>query len=187
MRYGFNEEGLMIPGTLFAGEIVGDADGRYRSRDWVKTALPLLLAVLGISCFLVVGCGNGSSKDTVEQLHGKIEQLEGQVTQLETGSATLKKTVSDLVADVQALSEKSAALSQQVNELTAKTAMTSSRKESAFIGEGAGQYHTVERGETLYAIAKKFDLSVSELCQLNNLKKDQTIRAGQKLLVAPGF
>jgi len=43
-------------------------------------------------------------------------------------------------------------------------------------------YHTVKKGETLIAIAKEYDTSVSEIKRLNNLRSN-LIREGQKIVV----
>jgi len=50
------------------------------------------------------------------------------------------------------------------------------------ISAGSVRYHTIKRGETLYSIARKYRMSVSELKQLNNLRNDN-IRAGKRLKV----
>lgn len=47
------------------------------------------------------------------------------------------------------------------------------------------KYHTVIQGETLFSISKKYGISVDELRRLNNLKPNQTIGTGQKLIVSP--
>jgi LysM repeat protein len=47
------------------------------------------------------------------------------------------------------------------------------------------QYHEVNHGETLYQISKRYKISVEAIHHLNNLKQDQPILPGQKLLVAP--
>ena len=46
------------------------------------------------------------------------------------------------------------------------------------------QYHTVQKGETLYGISKKYGMSVEDLRKLNNLAVGQSVRSGQKLLVS---
>lgn len=50
------------------------------------------------------------------------------------------------------------------------------------ISAGSVRYHTIQRGETLYSIARKYRMSVSELKQLNNMRNDN-IRAGKRLKV----
>ncbi len=42
--------------------------------------------------------------------------------------------------------------------------------------------HTVKRGETLYMLSRKYDISVSEIVELNNLKKN-SLTLGQKLKI----
>ena len=43
-------------------------------------------------------------------------------------------------------------------------------------------FHTVEKGETLYSISKKYNVSMEKLKEMNNLK-DNIIRKGQRLKV----
>ena len=45
------------------------------------------------------------------------------------------------------------------------------------------QYYTVQRGDTLSAIAKKHNTTVLELVGLNNIKNPDIIQVGQKLRV----
>jgi LysM repeat protein len=45
-----------------------------------------------------------------------------------------------------------------------------------------GSTYEVQQGETLYAISKKFDISVEELKKKNNLS-DNTLSIGQRLIV----
>jgi membrane-bound lytic murein transglycosylase D len=44
-------------------------------------------------------------------------------------------------------------------------------------------HHTVKRGETLFSIAQRYDMSVAEIKQLNKLRSDR-VTSGSKLLVA---
>ena len=50
------------------------------------------------------------------------------------------------------------------------------------ISAGSVRYHTIQRGETLYSIARKYRMSVLELKQLNKMRNDN-IRAGKRLKV----
>lgn len=47
----------------------------------------------------------------------------------------------------------------------------------------AAQAYTVEKGDTLYSISRKYGVSVAELSKVNNLKNDNVIFAGQKLSI----
>ncbi len=48
------------------------------------------------------------------------------------------------------------------------------------------EYHTVQAGETLFAISRKYGKSVDQLKQLNNLS-DYTLSVGQKLIINENF
>jgi murein DD-endopeptidase MepM/ murein hydrolase activator NlpD len=45
------------------------------------------------------------------------------------------------------------------------------------------EYHTVARGDTLSAIAKRYGTTVSNLCKLNNISSKSILRIGQKIRV----
>jgi LysM repeat protein len=47
-------------------------------------------------------------------------------------------------------------------------------------------YHVVQTKETLFGISQKYGLQVSQLRKMNNLKVDDPIHPGQKLLVKQG-
>jgi lipoprotein YgeR len=47
----------------------------------------------------------------------------------------------------------------------------------------AGGTYTVEKGDTLYGIARKYNMKLAELLSLNNMGSDAVIKAGQKLIV----
>jgi D-gamma-glutamyl-meso-diaminopimelic acid endopeptidase CwlS/peptidoglycan endopeptidase LytF/peptidoglycan endopeptidase LytE len=50
-------------------------------------------------------------------------------------------------------------------------------------GEILGQYHMVVAGDTLSALATKYDTTVLRLSRLNELENPDEIRVGQKLLI----
>lgn len=47
----------------------------------------------------------------------------------------------------------------------------------------APKYHTVKKGDTLYAIAKKYHTTVDKLCKLNKIKETSILSLGQKIKV----
>ncbi len=45
------------------------------------------------------------------------------------------------------------------------------------------KWHTIVRGDTLSQIAQRYGVSISELCELNDITKDEIIKTGEKLRV----
>lgn len=45
------------------------------------------------------------------------------------------------------------------------------------------EYHTIERGDFMFKIAKRYALSVNELCELNACKRNKTLIVGRKLRI----
>ena len=45
------------------------------------------------------------------------------------------------------------------------------------------EFHTVQQGDTLYSLARRYGTTVKALCRLNNIKEDSVIKIGQKLRV----
>ena len=52
-------------------------------------------------------------------------------------------------------------------------------------GSAAGKVHEVARGQSLWAIAKRYNVSVDAIREANGLTPGNPIRPGQKLLVKP--
>ena len=47
----------------------------------------------------------------------------------------------------------------------------------------ADSTHKVEKGDTLYSISRKYQITVSELRTANNLSENDVIKVGQKLII----
>jgi murein DD-endopeptidase MepM/ murein hydrolase activator NlpD len=54
---------------------------------------------------------------------------------------------------------------------------------STTVTTGVPQFHTVRSGDTLGHIAVKYGTTVTNLCNINNIKRDSILRLGQKIRV----
>jgi len=154
--------------------------------------LRILLAVLLVLIFLggiFYFLSRRSTGDETDLLQSKVTNLEQKIVALEKQIAELQGKVSTLGPDpvflqqLDALAQKVEALEKQKQPATETKAKPSAPSKPAVSTEK--QYHTVQKGETLYWISKKYGVSVEELRKLNNLSADQSLRSGQKLLVSP--
>ncbi len=153
--------------------------------DWIGLVLVIIL-VLGISYFLTKRPAGGDTAllSKMTSLEEKITALEKQITDLQSKPGAPVPD-SSLVQRVDVLSQKVTALEKQ--KAPAPTPATVSKSQPAApkaTVTAEKRYHTVQKGETLYKISKKYGIRVEELRKLNHLSANQPLKTGQKLLVS---
>lgn len=47
--------------------------------------------------------------------------------------------------------------------------------------ENSEKYHIVKKGDTLYAIARRYGTTIGNLCKINNIKENSILQIGQKI------
>jgi len=160
----------------------------------------ILLLILLIIVFF--GTSDRSSSEELTTLKTKINRIGARLTQLdeiENRIALLQKQQKELRQSISRLDNSGKFLIAQLGELTqklgspkkgatsgsARTKTSSAIKKKAPTGTKSG-YYVVRRGDSLFRIAKKHNLSVNELCRLNEISTKQAIKPGQRLLIASG-
>ena len=154
----------------------------------VLLIIALILIFAGVTFYFITKRPTATDKKGEETLVSKIvalEQkvagLEAQITELQ-GKSNKGATDPSHLRQVEVLAKKVEALEKRGQQpgvesktrpAPPKPAVTSQKK-----------YHTVQKGETLLKIGKKYGIPVEELRILNNLSKGQSIKIGQKLLVS---
>jgi len=162
------------------------ADDNKRLPVLLVIALTLIV-VAGIVYFITKPPTPADTKGP-ETLASKITALEQRVTGLEAqitdlqGKSNKEASGPFLLHQVEALTKRVEALERggQQPGIEPKTRPSPQKPEVT----SQKKYHTVQRGETLLKIGKKYGIAVEELRKLNNLSKGQSIKIGQKLLVS---
>jgi LysM repeat protein len=159
--------------------------GKNKSLRIVLGVILVLIFVGGIVYFLgkrPTGRDASPLQSKVTALEQKIAGLEKQLVELQ-GKMSTSGPDPALLQRVDALARKVEALEKQKQPTAESKAKPSPSSKPAVSTEK--QYHTVQKGESLYGISKKYGISVEELRKQNNLSADQPLRTGQKLLVSP--
>lgn len=140
----------------------------------LRPSIVLGVLFLSVTVFAFGGCGRETPKEDLGLINGRLEQLENKIAQLEGQSIETKESMAKLDSYLKTLEERIDTLNQEIEKapVPKKT-----------VSRGKKQYHKVILGETLYSISKKYGLSVDEIRMLNNLKQNQPIQPGQKLMV----
>ena len=92
----------------------------------------------------------------------------GSDTDLEELEKALTSQISSLQDELQSLQKKTQALERGVKRVSTKA-----------------QVHRVRPGETLYMIARRYNVTVTQLRRYNSLSKKATIYPGQQLVIRP--
>jgi LysM repeat protein len=172
---------------------------KSKGHSLVVWGLGIIIVIILLAVFFR-GSRTPGSKD-LEIMRERIEHLDARVVRLESFGkkvmtienqfSALKETLSTLEASNRALSQQVSDLSEKMERLSTTTAsaapkpQVSSPQQSSASPQSKAQYHEVSRGETLFRISKQYGITVNQLRQLNNLKENQAIYPGQKLLVKP--
>ena len=128
------------------------------------------LAIVG----LLIGCSNGASNEKIASIETRLEQLEARSTRNEeqiNQIALLKNQIGNL--------EQSLA---RLDKLVAENIKPKNIAQETRI-ESKATYHVVQQGEILSMIARRYGMSLDELCRLNRITPKTVIHPGQKLMV----
>ncbi len=131
---------------------------------------PLVFKGMGVLFILAVfpllfGCGDKESKEDISSIKSKLDRVERRITQLESTGQKVASLESQVIK-----------LEQNVTKLVSSVTLNTDKR----------RYHVVRGGDALSKIAKRYDITVGELCRLNEITPNTVIRLGKKLLVSLG-
>lgn len=168
----------------------GDSgSGGLRTLLFGGIAAAALLAVV----FLLLGGGERENPEALLAIHERLDRLEARLDRLEASDphlnsitekiAGLQKAVDRLERERPAMLARIDRIAGRVEALDSESA--SPQKPAAGLSGGTRK-HTVQKGETLFSIARRYALSLDELCRLNGIDRDEVIQPGQTLVIQGG-
>lgn len=170
-----------------------------------------LLAALVVVLMIFSGSPRSAEKDQIKSLDARLKQIEEKLAKLEwidTGLARLDRKEKDLSALSERITQIESSLGRRIDQIAKEAAKPAAKPEphvakpespaprpeatakpAAAVPKvdkpPAPKMYVVQKGDTLYSIARRHDTTVNQLVKLNNLSPHSTIRTGQKLTVAP--
>ncbi len=165
-----------------------------------KTTYFAVAAGLGvfILALVFVMLGNGAERQAaanrLDLIEKRLDDMEFRLSNLVQNTAgggdleSLQKADQDLSRRFDALEKKLEGRLNQINasivKIEKQRPVAPPKPPAAPAKAPASRLHTVQKGETLYQISRKYGMSVDELRQLNGIGKDFKIYPGQKIKVA---
>ena len=120
-------------------------------------------------------------KDRVGQMEKRAATLDAAAKKMDTVDGQIKglqQSLTKIESTQRSLAERIDKLAQHAEKPPAPQAPQ--KKPSV-----QGKVHEVRPGETVFSIAKKYNLTADQLLKLNNMTRKDTLQAGQKVVVAP--
>lgn len=152
----------------------------------------LLWGFIGIILILlIVLLFRGEDKAVTEELNvlkTRMEQMEKKASALEAAAKKMDAVDGQIKALQQSVSKVDGAqrsLAERIDKLAQRAEKPSAPQAAQKKPSAQAKLHEVRPGETVFSIAKKYNLSAEQFLKLNNMTKKDTLQAGQKVLVAP--
>ncbi|MCF8039183.1 MAG: LysM peptidoglycan-binding domain-containing protein [Desulfohalobiaceae bacterium] len=169
-----------------------DPEGLKKYALWGGSGLILLLLII----IAFRGCGS-TPDGAIRELQSRLSSVEDKLISLEAQQVKQQELSkrSDRQEDFQVLVHRLDSLDKRVKELEEAVAGIGKKKKEGQRAAGTSaagdtdflreKTYTVQSGDTLYSIAQKFGVSVSDLRRWNDLGGEDVIRPGQELVVVP--
>lgn len=113
--------------------------------------------------------------DRIEKRIADLDRIEERLALIEG-----RKGLRELEDRIARLENEGKRAQQTIREIAERPATAAPKKAAA-----KGRHHTVQSGESLYSIARKYGLSLDQLCKLNSITPKKPIHPGQQLAVGP--
>jgi len=162
-------------------------------QDSDSSGKPLLLwGFIGIILILlIVLLFRGGDKAVTEDLNAlktRVEQMEKRASPLEAAAKKMDAVdgqIKGLQQSVSRIEGSQRSLAERIDKLAQKAEKPSAPQAAQKKPSAQAKLHEVQPGETVFSIAKKYNLSAEQFLKLNNMTKKDTLQAGQKVVVAP--
>ena len=150
------------------------------------------IAVLILVAALVLLTGGEDPEEPVpwqdlsarlDALEARLDGMEASVQQIPALTGRIEgfaKSTGRMEADQRALRQRIEQFARRVKTQAGKPTPAQAGTQAS---AGGGARHTVQKGETLFSIARRYGLSVEQLCRLNDMTKTSVIHPGQTLFV----
>ena len=162
-------------------------------QDSDSSGKPLLLwGFIGIILILLIVLlfrgGDKAVTEDVNALKTRVEQMEKRASPLEAAAKKMDAVDGQIKGLQQSVSKVDGAqrsLAERIDKLAQKAEKPSAPQAAQKKPSAQAKLHEVQPGETIFSIAKKYNLSAEQFLKLNNMTKKDTLQAGQKVIVAP--
>ena len=133
------------------------------------------LIVAALAAFLMIGCSSTPQEKSASKL---VEMQMLKKKYLNAGSKYVPESEQEEIDIMEGDEQERQEAIRKAEEAKKAAAKAKAKKAAA-----ATQYHTIRKGDTLGAIARRYHTTVRNLCRLNGISEKTVLRPGRKLRV----
>jgi len=148
----------------------------------MKKCFGMVCSIVLVATFVVglLGCSNEKVSEDVSSIKSRLAKIEDRLSNIEKSS----KRVGLLEKDLQKLQQSMDAWERAI---TARLAPISKKKATSktktVTSPKNGKTYVVKRGDSLFSISQKHNMTIDGLCRLNKITRKTVLHPGMKLLV----
>ena len=148
--------------------------------------------ILFLIILVAIFSGNNEkpAADDLAAMQARLTQLEKRIDHLEGMES--KRLVTETAKTEGPLAQQLQNLTKRLDQLEKRMAAAPAKAQAPVTTQEKPpppkkeRYHEVRAGDTLFGIARKYGITIDELCRLNNISPRHIIYPGQSLLVGSG-
>jgi LysM repeat protein len=178
----------------------GGGAGKRSMKPIVIAGVVLLGSIVVVLMFLS-GSPRSAEKDMLKNIEARLKATEEKLAKLEwidTGLARLDRKEKEMAAMSERMAQLEASMNKRVDQVSREVAKpapapqpapapkpeaTVHKSEPAAKAEAKPKVHVVQKGETLYAISRKYNVAADQLMKQNKLGPKDAIKPGQQLVI----
>ena len=131
-----------------------------------------------VKCGQVVGLGGRTGRATCDHLHFETRYKEQPFNPRLLIDFNAKKLNSDTLL----LTQQCFKFSKNKKSTITKSKITHS-KYLAQNKNGKNKIHVIQKGDTLFSLARKYNTTVDQICQINGIERNDILHLGQKIKI----
>ena len=128
------------------------------------------------------GCSDEKASKDINSMKSRLEKIEDRLANIENSAKRVGVLEAEFQKVQQSMEAWERAIAARLAQVSKKKAESQS-KEVETQKKSKQKYYVVERGDSLFRIARKHDMTTDQLCKLNKITTKTVLHPGVKLLV----
>ena len=149
----------------------------------MKKCLGMFYSILLVIIFVggLSGCSNEKVSKDVSSIKSRLEKIEDRLASIEKSAKRVGLLEVEFRKLQQSMEAWERAITARLSPVSKKKA--GSRTKAATRKKGKPKYYIVAKGDSMFRIAQRHDMTVDQLCGLNKMTTKTVLHPGEKILV----